>query len=239
MDFIYDQLPTTEHQIRLLYVKMNAQDSDDVNCTFRTYAFDRRPKHLALSYTWGPEQPTRTIQVNDKSFTVRENLFQFLKRYQADSAGDVPIWVDQICIDQNDDAEKSAQVLRMGELYASAKLVVIWLGVGTDKDTAAVRLIRKVRANTKAGHTYEMNDDDLSNLRALLENPYWLRFWIVQEIALAKDLYIWIGLHSLDWDDFFEVYEKQQDRLSGGHANMIEDVRPHPSHATQLTTYNY
>lgn len=42
------------------------------------------------------------------------------------------IWIDAICINQSDDAEKSVQVAMMADIYAGAKNVIVWLGEGTD-----------------------------------------------------------------------------------------------------------
>jgi hypothetical protein len=42
------------------------------------------------------------------------------------------IWVDAICIDQSDDAEKSGQIPLMSDIYGKAKRVHIWLGNGTE-----------------------------------------------------------------------------------------------------------
>lgn len=38
------------------------------------------------------------------------------------------MWVDAVCINQDDAAEKSSQVLRMREIYANADKLFIWLG---------------------------------------------------------------------------------------------------------------
>jgi hypothetical protein len=54
---------------------------------------------MAVSYTWGPSYPTREISLEGQSFTVRENLWQFL-----DAARDYAkdwLWIDQVCIDQS------------------------------------------------------------------------------------------------------------------------------------------
>lgn len=37
-------------------------------------------------------------------------------------------WIDAICINQQDDAEKSTQVQAMRDVYDQAKLVIAWLG---------------------------------------------------------------------------------------------------------------
>jgi Heterokaryon incompatibility protein (HET) len=40
------------------------------------------------------------------------------------------IWIDAICINQKDIGEKNVQVPLMGEIYASAACVIVWLGAG-------------------------------------------------------------------------------------------------------------
>ncbi|KAK4173948.1 heterokaryon incompatibility protein-domain-containing protein [Triangularia setosa] len=40
------------------------------------------------------------------------------------------IWIDQICINQQDDAEKSVQIGMIGDIYREAEVVTIWAGEG-------------------------------------------------------------------------------------------------------------
>lgn len=48
----------------------------------------------------------------------------------------IPLWVDAICINQDDPAEKGRQILLMGEIYAKATQVIVWLGyAGPDMET--------------------------------------------------------------------------------------------------------
>ena len=42
------------------------------------------------------------------------------------------IWVDAICINQNDDVEKSWQVAMMWDIYQKAETVRVWLGSAAD-----------------------------------------------------------------------------------------------------------
>jgi heterokaryon incompatibility protein (HET) len=41
------------------------------------------------------------------------------------------IWIDSVCINQNDDAEKSDQVQRLSDIYTRASRVIVWLGERT------------------------------------------------------------------------------------------------------------
>jgi hypothetical protein len=70
---------------------------------------------------WGAEEATQVILINGQSFLVRRNLWEFLVRIQrADVKYRVPIWIDAICIDQNDVLERNHQVSLMGLIYSEA-----------------------------------------------------------------------------------------------------------------------
>jgi hypothetical protein len=83
----------------------------------------------AISYCWGDSQITKMIYLNGKLLPITETLhsaFQSLRQRESP----VILWADQICIDQSQAAldERNQQVQRMGEIYANADSVVIWLG---------------------------------------------------------------------------------------------------------------
>ena len=67
----------------------------------------------ALSYTWGDLHLARRITVDQHDFSVRENLYRFLKEFQKNHLSKDPIWMDQICINQADNVERSRQVQQM------------------------------------------------------------------------------------------------------------------------------
>ena len=67
------------------------------------------------------------ILVNGKSFLVRRNLYEFLEA-AGTSFPRLAIWIDAICIDQFNHAEKNQQVRQMGKIYTAAENVVVWLG---------------------------------------------------------------------------------------------------------------
>ena len=82
----------------------------------------------ALSYAWGDKNPTATIEFSDSShLPIRENLESFL-RYRRQHDHPIDLWIDAICINQDDAQEKSSQVQVMGRIYAISKRLSIWLG---------------------------------------------------------------------------------------------------------------
>jgi hypothetical protein len=54
---------------------------------------------------------------------------------------DLPIWIDAISINQDDEEEKAVQVSRMGDIYRTAHQVLAWLGPAEqNSDLAMIRL---------------------------------------------------------------------------------------------------
>lgn len=93
--------------------------------------------YIALSYSWGEtlpglrDLPKRRIYVSKKRFEVSASL-ELVLRHLRSEKGDVLLWVDAICINQNDKRDKSRQVMGMRDMYAKAKSVEIWLGPARD-----------------------------------------------------------------------------------------------------------
>src|SRR6186713_409366 len=71
--------------------------------------------YLALSYVWGDQSDPKTILVNGKPFKITQNLENALMDLEPNIR--LPIWIDAICINQNDEGEKGQQVARMREIY--------------------------------------------------------------------------------------------------------------------------
>ncbi|KAJ2958454.1 hypothetical protein NQ176_g11179 [Zarea fungicola] len=92
------------------------------------------PKYEAISYVWGPALPDEPqIRIKNKDdpvdeqpryLAVRENLRCALQHLRSESAVRT-LWIDAICINQEDESEKSQQVAHMGSIYELAERVVI------------------------------------------------------------------------------------------------------------------
>ena len=89
------------------------------------------PSYTALSYVWGPPTPRRSITCNGEEITVTANLEAALVQLR-DKSKEKVIWIDQLCINQNDVNERNKQVSMMGQIYSRAKEVAIWLGPSDD-----------------------------------------------------------------------------------------------------------
>jgi len=171
------------------------------------------PPYKALSYTWGnSSDPRHKVILNGDFFEVRENLWAAIKQL-ADTGEPVNIWIDAICIDQENVTERSHQVGMMRAIYGRANQVICWLGPADEKSKLAFRLARFIRGYCHLNETiidyFNHFEDDLLlslfSFASLCQRPYWSRIWIIQEISLPDTVIICCGNDSIEWDDFFAL----------------------------------
>lgn len=129
----YRDLPLRgSSDIRTLVLQPSRNDEKPIECHLEVLHLDRFPEYEALSYTWGASFEgdalhDRSITLCGEHFTVTGNLYAALMRFRLQDAPRV-LWVDAVCIDQSNVAERSAQVAIMSKIYAAASRVLIWLG---------------------------------------------------------------------------------------------------------------
>lgn len=56
----------------------------------------------------------------------------------------MPIWIDAICINQNDIDERNYQVAKMKRIYEQAAEMTVWLGTHHDDSHAAFQCMKDV-----------------------------------------------------------------------------------------------
>jgi hypothetical protein len=99
-----------------------------ITCRLIVRSMNDYPSYEALSYAWGDIGPDpEYIILEGQQILVRPNLSTALRGLQYESVSRI-MWIDALCINQDDDKEKGDQVARMGEIYRRAKRVVISLG---------------------------------------------------------------------------------------------------------------
>lgn len=153
------------------------------------------------------------------AFPIRPNLQRALR------LSDRPrnLWIDAVCIDQTNDAEKSVQVSKMAYIYRCVEDVCVWLDIEAshkiDPEVAMNAMLEIAENNSL--HQTIMKDKGkgslwrLSCVTRLLNNPWYAtlpllspaivsdqcrltRRWVVQEIAFAKKVTVhWVQLRAV------------------------------------------
>ncbi|KAL9062894.1 MAG: hypothetical protein Q9157_008561 [Trypethelium eluteriae] len=122
------------------------------------------------------------------------------------------MWIDAICINQDDVSERNEQVRRMRYIYGSAVEVIAWIGPEVRGTKLAFEFMRRFANKTQddaieiiGAWTYDKDADLMDAMADLIFQEYWSRVWIVQEVVLAHSLKILVGNCSIDWPTFDTV----------------------------------
>jgi hypothetical protein len=250
--YTYQALEDPSISIRLLSVE--SASPGKIECSLRHVDNLELETYHCLSYTWddpfGRDLEALELPVicDGRQFAVRKNLYDaLLSIYAVQREKTTAIWVDAICINQDDEREKESQLGLMHKIYAEAKSVIIWLGPQGEDDSSILKfkkIAQMLRDQDLSGwdRMNAMTDEETSNLihlfsgasidaetwRAVedltVRRSYWSRLWIWQEIVAAKeDPVVVCGHHVLSWKDMRDVSHAW---IQLGTATMIQQNLP-------------
>ncbi|KAL1883350.1 hypothetical protein Daus18300_000408 [Diaporthe australafricana] len=227
-------------QIRLLtLLPASEQNGGEIVITLHTSPTEAAARQYeALSYVWGSPDNPETISVatpstpgaqeddvsssacNAACLDVTQNLAIALRHLRRQDAA-CTLWIDAICINQQNTAERSEQVGKMAQIYSSAARVVVWLGPASPDSDLAMRLvshlgqvlrfnlvdgkftsISNVATESHWGNPYQELPYEEAELRALEElfsRPWFDRLWVVQEVLASLETVVICGRQKITW----------------------------------------
>lgn len=237
--YIYLPLDEEKKEIRLLTLLPGAFSSSIcINLKNAVLDPENLPAYEALSYAWGDVDAVSKIGVGvDAVLSITKSLAVALRhlRYL-----DIPrdLWIDAICIDQQNIKERGHQVKHMGDVYSLANRVVVWLGPREEKSNYALRLMETLaskvdinwltstmKPSVQSKDEPEWADRDLplpyqreeySAIYALIRRQWFERLWVRQEIRLAnRESIVMCGTNIISWlrfrDAIFCLLRKEKD----------------------------
>lgn len=178
-------LDSSKNEFRLLYL-FPGEPPNEVSCDARAHDLASAPDYEALSYAWGASTEHRSICVNGvKGFAVTDNLWAALNRLRKPDRVRV-LWVDAVCINQQDTSERGSQVTKMGEIYRGAKTLLVWLGDQEHQTSWSELEDAGWRGSEACTNT---KSAVLALQKAILNTIpcWWERLWIVQEFIMAPE----------------------------------------------------
>ncbi|KAL6707898.1 hypothetical protein ACN47E_003572 [Coniothyrium glycines] len=208
---------------RRLHVGMVPESSDPTS--------EYEPQFEALSYTWGRSEALEVGHVvpnegNRKEFqtlALRPNLVAAL-RCLRDAEKTRVLWIDAICINQEDNEERNTQVKRMTDIYTLAHRVVAWLGDtfgDSEHAFATLQYVGRQIEATKSGriiartdavetrlwrndHSPSFDQRTWQALINLVEREWFYRVWCWQEIKLGeRNAMLQCGSDTISWRSFW------------------------------------
>lgn len=220
---LYLPLDSRKKQLRLLTIS-RMQKEALLECDVQTFDLDQVPRFDAISYVWGDGSLVERINFCGLQRRVTRNLFQALKRLQKQDDSNF-MWIDDLCINQQDKTEKNHQVPLMRHIYKSAERVFSWLGHSDTDTLPGFSLIERwadailstnptaetwsnSQARREAIQNIERPFDlqDWTSFVAFARKSYWERIWILQEVTLARQCILLCGDYELPFEKLMWAY---------------------------------
>lgn len=219
---LYAPLDENRREIRVLKVSRPFQDGDGRADTFQAdlvcVSLDDDPSYLAISYAWGDPLIVGHFESHHKGqerrVSYNKGVFDIIKTILARGTT-LYLWIDALCINQEDLRERASQVEMMGTIFSRARQVVAFIGRANEISTRAMECILRT-ANCIWAHGFLIDSAthqgiasllseirpvarDWRSIEGLNRRPWFHRLWIVQEIALGNDPVVVCGKHTFPW----------------------------------------
>lgn len=219
---LYAPLDEARREIRVLKISRTDQGDDGGGDTFQAdlvcVSLDDDPAYLAISYVWSDPSIVGHFDFHNgghgKRVPYNKAVFDIINTILGRDTT-LYLWIDALCINQEDLNEKASQVAMMGIIYSQARQVIAFIGEADETRITAMNFIL-LTANCIWAHgslsdcatasglaslisEIAPSDEDWVSIKGLVSRPWFRRLWVVQEIALGKDPVVVCGEHVFPW----------------------------------------
>ncbi|GAB1309910.1 hypothetical protein MFIFM68171_00120 [Madurella fahalii] len=197
----YMPLDPARKEIRLL--KIHAGRSEEaIHTSIRTVSLVDSPEFEALSYVWGCPKDEEVIFIDGQRVKIGRNLFEAIHTLRL-TTSDRILWVDAVCIWQDNVTERGHQVGMMDQIYRLAENVAVYLGPPTAATPTAIRTLRyftdcELDPDNGPWRSTPIEEIEQS-LTDIIHRPWFTRIWTVQEATLARHITLISGEHEVSW----------------------------------------
>ncbi|KAI4865532.1 heterokaryon incompatibility protein-domain-containing protein [Hypoxylon rubiginosum] len=191
-----------------------------IRCRTRVVPISSDADYETVSYVWGDPSNTSLIEVDGKNVAITKNLEAALRRIRLLETR--TLWIDQICINQDDNIEKANQIPLMRQIYSKTKQCLLWFGeirsdIQLSDASSALDVIHFLNdfnedSPVDIGVSYSsISEQTLPNIMkalrsiALLENPWWHRVWTLQEAILPSKASMLWGPLTISWETILDA----------------------------------
>ncbi|KIW01237.1 uncharacterized protein PV09_07280 [Verruconis gallopava] len=188
----YEVLPRGSIRILTLYVPLCSvldSEASDLHCSISTRSWwdESASSFDSISYVWGDEEPTEYLYCGDSHIKITPRLHAMLVRLREASTinghvGLLCLWVDAVCINQDDPVERGHQVRTMDKIFRRASRVHVFLTDGVSSP----------------------------DYQAQYYDSQWFhRRWVVQELLVSRHILVYLPTDpsdleaykgAVDWD---------------------------------------
>lgn len=180
----------------LLYIQAKSHDPTLANTD----------ESRSISYVWGSSTSESFIVIQGQRLHVPASAERVLRRLRHHDKLRV-VWIDAICINQNDKVEKGHQVAMMAEVYSHTCQNLVWLGEGylnidaalaslqavnddLQQETQQLRLLQHTVLNEEGSHRLStVGMSRFINFEPLLDlfgSPWFRRLWVRYNLVSSR-----------------------------------------------------
>ncbi|KAF5233963.1 hypothetical protein FANTH_12360 [Fusarium anthophilum] len=213
--------PLSRNHIRILDVSFDGEHSEPI-CNFRVVPLENPPEYTAISYCWDNSTDIARIKFhNGDSLPLSQTLVDLFNSLKKKSSK-FTVWIDAICINQEDTTEKEFQVPLMGKIYSRSTEVLVWLGNSDDITKNAFRFMsleekdvetrpeplarsssfydrfRSLYSKVSGPYRHDIDESGLESMLLLLQRPWFQRVWVIQEVAAGRNVQVVCGEDYVD-----------------------------------------
>jgi hypothetical protein len=236
---VYRKLDEEIQEIRLIHILPGPKE-DNLRCRMSYISLQdpETAQYECISYCWGGLQDSESIAILrqdsfsdiipsspmewSRNFPITKNLYTALKTLRYNDRERV-LWIDAICINQRNLAERGAQVAMMRQIFTKSTNVIIWVGESDEETTAILRAAVKVgehyNDSHESGHVASMHSDHsvsnyLNRIHAgirevqedwgaldfpMFQREWFRRTWVIQEVFSAQRSVLQCGDVVVPW----------------------------------------
>lgn len=188
-------LGNSSTEIRIINL-LPGEYGDPIECVLEHVDMETTRNYEALSYCWGEASITKPILLDSNLYPVTANLFDGLQRLRK-THSPRRLWIDSLCINQSDLAERSRQVQKMRDIYQRASNVVVWLGECRPWSTEAVQEVFDFVVELAFAWRNYISDQMIARygysklwqqqrkwIQFIRQRQWFERMWVLQEVAV-------------------------------------------------------
>lgn len=191
-----------EHKSDFRLIRVLPERTAKLKCKILHSTLDDPPDYIAISYAWGDGVDTKRLILDGSTISVAASLHDALRAVR-DKDDEILVWIDGLSIDQNNKAERASQVGLMSQIYGNAKFVAVWLGPHAEDSQLAIPLLEEIaKGKVSKKRIRAVSNPDSWALRNLFKREFWNRLWVVQEVFLAQEIWVFCGSSQLPWEAY-------------------------------------
>jgi hypothetical protein len=167
-----------------------------------------------MSYTWGAPDFSHYLFCDGAVVMITANVDSLLRNMRKKTSSRY-LWIDAVCLNQQDKLEKNQQIPLMGEIYHHSRKVYIWLGESTETTRRALVFLQAIVTLPRTGDIREavmktiqiyFPCGTVSPIQEFLYNAWFSRRWVLQEAASGRVVTAHCGSVTVLWYCNLQIY---------------------------------